>query len=57
MELLHFERVQFHIKNFDMVFIFKEYSRKVSMVNAIPMNLLDQVKDWAQVGLVFQLKG
>ncbi|XP_071494037.1 FACT complex subunit SPT16-like [Diadema antillarum] len=45
-ELVHFERVQFHIKNFDMVFIFKDYNRKVSMVNAIPMNLLDQVKDW-----------
>ncbi|XP_041454222.1 FACT complex subunit SPT16-like [Lytechinus variegatus] len=45
-ELVHFERVQFHIKNFDMLFIFKDYSRKVAMVNAIPMNLLDQVKDW-----------
>nr|XP_054762654.1 FACT complex subunit SPT16-like [Lytechinus pictus] len=45
-ELVHFERVQFHIKNFDMLFIFKDYARKVAMVNAIPMNLLDQVKDW-----------
>ncbi|XP_030831419.1 FACT complex subunit SPT16 [Strongylocentrotus purpuratus] len=45
-QLVHFERVQFHIKNFDMLFIFKDYARKVAMVNAIPMNLLDQVKDW-----------
>ncbi|XP_071785317.1 FACT complex subunit SPT16-like [Asterias amurensis] len=45
-QLVHFERVQFHIKNFDMVFIFKDYTRKVSMVNAVPMNLLDNVKDW-----------
>lgn len=45
-ELVHFERVQFHLKNFDMVFVFKEYSRKVAMVNAIPMNMLDHVKEW-----------
>lgn len=45
-ELVHFERVQFHLKNFDMVFVFKDYHRKVSMVNAVPMNLLDHVKEW-----------
>lgn len=28
-EILHFERVQFHLKNFDMVFVFKDYSHKV----------------------------
>ncbi|CAB0035722.1 unnamed protein product [Trichogramma brassicae] len=45
-ELVHFERVQFHLKNFDMIFVFKNYHRKVSMVNAIPMNMLDHVKEW-----------
>ncbi|KAK9503561.1 hypothetical protein O3M35_010094 [Rhynocoris fuscipes] len=45
-ELVHFERVQFHLKNFDMIFVFKDYHRKVSMVNAIPMNMLDHVKEW-----------
>ncbi|KAI0981096.1 hypothetical protein GJ496_001499 [Pomphorhynchus laevis] len=45
-ELVHFERVQFHLKNFDMVFIFKDYSRKVVMINSIPMSQLDVVKDW-----------
>lgn len=45
-ELVHFERVQFHLKNFDMVFVFKDYSRKVSMVTAIPMTSLDGVKQW-----------
>ncbi|CAG2232812.1 FACT complex subunit spt16,FACT complex subunit spt-16,FACT complex subunit SPT16 [Mytilus edulis] len=33
-ELVHFERVQFHLKNFDMVFVFKDYSNKVSMAEA-----------------------
>ncbi|OXU23767.1 hypothetical protein TSAR_000965 [Trichomalopsis sarcophagae] len=45
-ELVHFERVQFHLKNFDMIFVFKDYHRKVAMVNAIPMNMLDHVKEW-----------
>merc|ERR1711962_1447235 len=45
-ELVHFERVNFHMKNFDMVFIFKDYARKVSMISSIPMTSLDSVKDW-----------
>ncbi|XP_059476610.1 FACT complex subunit spt16 [Neocloeon triangulifer] len=45
-ELVHFERVQFHLKNFDMVFVFKDYRRRTVMVNAIPMNMLDHVKEW-----------
>ena len=34
------------MKNFDMVFIFKDYSKKISMVTAIPMTMLDHVKEW-----------
>lgn len=45
-ELVHFERVQFHLRNFDMVFVFKDYSKKTVMVNAVPMNMLDHVKEW-----------
>ncbi|XP_031631235.1 FACT complex subunit spt16 isoform X2 [Contarinia nasturtii] len=45
-ELVHFERVQFHLRNFDMVFVFKDYNKKVAMVNAIPMNMCDHVKEW-----------
>lgn len=45
-ELVHFERIQFHLKNFDMVFVFKDYHRKTAMVTAIPMNMLDHVKEW-----------
>lgn len=43
-QLVHFERVQFQLKNFDMVFIFKDYSKKVMMVTAVPMTMLDHVK-------------
>ena len=45
-ELVHFERVQFHLKNFDMVFVYKNYSKKVATINAIPMHMLDHVKEW-----------
>ena len=33
-ELVHFERVQLSLKNFDMVFIFKDYSKKIAMVGS-----------------------
>jgi len=45
-ELVHFERVHFQLKNFDMVFIMKEYSKKTLSIQAIPMAELDRVKDW-----------
>ncbi|XP_065185359.1 FACT complex subunit SPT16-like isoform X1 [Sycon ciliatum] len=45
-ELVHFERVSFQMKNFDAVFIFKDYKRKVFLINAIPMTSLDSIKEW-----------
>lgn len=45
-ELVHFERVHFSLKNFDMVFVFKDYNRKVAAVNSIPKTSLDGVKQW-----------
>ncbi|OBZ84460.1 FACT complex subunit spt16 [Choanephora cucurbitarum] len=45
-ELAHLERVQFGLKNFDMVFVFKDYHRTPVHINTIPMSQLDNVKDW-----------
>jgi len=45
-ELVHFERVSFSLKSFDMVFIFKNYKRKVEIVNSIPMASLDNIRAW-----------
>ena len=45
-EIVHFERVSLQLKNFDMVFIFKDYHRKISMINSIPMTQLEHVKEW-----------
>ncbi|CAG8786131.1 8461_t:CDS:10, partial [Gigaspora margarita] len=49
-EIAHLERVQFGLKNFDLVFIFKDYSRPPVHINTIPMNQLENVKDWLECG-------
>jgi nucleosome binding factor SPN SPT16 subunit len=45
-EIAHLERVQFGLKNFDMVFVFKDFTRPPYHVNTIPVEFLDQVKEW-----------
>jgi nucleosome binding factor SPN SPT16 subunit len=45
-ELIHFERVHFQLKNFDMVFIMKDYSKKTQSIQAIPMAELEPIKNW-----------
>lgn len=45
-EFIHFERVSFSLKNFDMVVIYKDYARKVNTITSIPMSSLDAIKDW-----------
>lgn len=45
-EVVHLERVQFGLKNFDMVVIFKDFTRAPAHINTIPVESLDGVKDW-----------
>jgi len=45
-EIAHLERVQFGLKNFDLVFVFKDFHRAPVHVNSIPMEHLDNVKSW-----------
>ncbi|KAF2724711.1 FACT complex protein [Polychaeton citri CBS 116435] len=45
-EVVHLERVQFGLKNFDMVVVFKDFTRPPSHINTIPVESLDGVKDW-----------
>ncbi|CAI5759359.1 unnamed protein product [Candida verbasci] len=45
-EIAHLERVQFGLKNFDLVFVFKDFNKPVVHVNTIPMELLEDVKSW-----------
>lgn len=45
-EIVHLERVQFGLKNFDMVIVFKDFTRTPVHINTIPVESLDSVKDW-----------
>lgn len=45
-EVAHLERVQFGLKNFDLVFVFKDFSKPVVHINTIPMELLEDIKSW-----------
>lgn len=45
-EIVHLERVQFGLKNFDMVVVFKDFTRAPVHINTIPVESLDGVKDW-----------
>jgi nucleosome binding factor SPN SPT16 subunit len=45
-EIVHLERVQFGLKNFDMVFVFKDFHRSVAHINTIPVESLENVKEW-----------
>ncbi|KAI9298644.1 SPT16-domain-containing protein [Neoconidiobolus thromboides FSU 785] len=45
-EIVHMERVQFGLKNFDMVFVFKDFNKVPARISTIPMKQLDSVKEW-----------
>ncbi|CAG9332559.1 unnamed protein product [Blepharisma stoltei] len=45
-EVAHFERVQFALRNFDLVFVFKNYSKPPIRICTIPAEYLDPIKDW-----------
>ncbi|KIX94135.1 uncharacterized protein Z520_10161 [Fonsecaea multimorphosa CBS 102226] len=45
-EVAHLERIQFGLKNFDLVFVYKDFHRPPSHINTIPVESLDRVKEW-----------
>ncbi|TGZ82797.1 SPT16-domain-containing protein [Ascodesmis nigricans] len=45
-EIAHLERVRFGLKNFDLVFVYKDFARPVTSINSIPMESLENVKEW-----------
>ena len=47
-EIVHLERVQFGLKNFDMVFIYNDFKKAPIHVNNIPVVHLDNVKEWLE---------
>lgn len=45
-ECVHFERITFGVRNFDMVLVFKDYSRLPCRISSVPIESLDAVKEW-----------
>jgi len=45
-EVAHFERVSYGLRNFDLNFIYKDYTKPVMRVCAIPSNYLEAIKNW-----------
>lgn len=47
-EIASLERVQFGLKQFDLIFIFNDFSRTPQHINSIPTKQLDSVKEWLE---------
>ena len=47
-ELVSIERIDNHIKNFDMIIIFKDYTRPVLSISNVPRSCLDALKEWLE---------
>jgi nucleosome binding factor SPN SPT16 subunit len=52
-ETVHFERVQFGIKNFDMAIIFKDFTT-FKRINSIPIEHIENIKDYLdEIGVIY----
>lgn len=47
-EISSLERVQFGLKQFDMVLVFKDFTKAPLHINSIPSQQLDDVKNWLE---------
>lgn len=56
-EIAHLERVQFGLKNFDLVFVFKDYNRAPYHINTIPVESLEEVKDFLDTSEIAYSEG
>ena len=45
-ELACFERMLGGLKNFDLVFVYKNYERTVTRITAIPIDSVELIKKW-----------
>lgn len=53
-EVAHFERVSFRLKNFDLSFVFRDYNKPVIRINAVPTEYMETIKNWLDgVGILF----
>lgn len=48
-EIVSLERVQFGLRQFDMVMIFRDFRKTPLSINSIPSSQLDDVKHWLEL--------
>jgi len=56
-EMASLERVQFGLKQFDLVFIFRDFTRPTLSVNSIPSSQLNNVMEWLKWVVYLKLGG
>lgn len=56
-ELVSIERVDNKIKNFDMILIFRDYTRPVKSIDNIPKENLDTIKEWLNQNDILFIEG
>jgi nucleosome binding factor SPN SPT16 subunit len=56
-EIASLERVQFGLKQFDLIFIFNDFSKTPQHINSIPTTQLDSVKEWLEYVYLFRFWG
>jgi nucleosome binding factor SPN SPT16 subunit len=56
-EVASLERVQFGLKQFDVVFVFKDFTKAPLHINSIPSAQLDDVKNWLEYVRISATKG
>lgn len=56
-ELVSIERVDSQIKNFDMILIFKNYTKPVKHIDNIPKVNLQQIKEWLNSENILFIEG
>lgn len=50
-EIASLERVQYGLRQFDLVFIFKDFTKPPLHINSIPSSQMDDVKNWLEYNL------
>ena len=56
-ELVSIERIDNKIRNFDLVVIFKNYSKPVKILKNIPKEYLNMLKEWLDNENILYLEG
>ena len=47
-EVVHLERIQFGLKNFDIVVVYKDFNAPITQITAIPTTDLEMVREWLE---------